>query len=283
MEVNTVRKHVSAFKGGRLAARVAPARLISLVVSDVAGDLLDVTSDPSVQDTTVVSEALEVLHRRGLWNELPNSIREHLTGANAASPRLSTEPQTVLLVNGAGVCEAMEAAARSAGVNAHTVSTELQGEASDVGRHLAGLAADCLGTGTPVSPPCVLVGCGGESTVTLAADGSGGTFGDGGPNQEAAAAAALRLVSGAQIAACFLDTDGSDGGTEAAGAIIDGLTVERAKSAGVDLAAAMAEHRSGVALAALQDQILTGPTHTNVNDLFVIAVGTPGLRRPRLT
>ena len=276
VEVNTVRKHVSSFKGGRLAARVAPARLVSLVVSDVAGDLLDVTSDPSVQDTTSVSDALDVLHSHDLWSELPESIREHLAGADAHSPRLAGEVQTVMLVNGAGVCDAMAADARSAGVGVHIVSTELQGEASSVGKHLAGLAAECELTGTPLSPPCVLVGCGGESTVTLAPDGSGGTIGEGGPNQEAAAAAALRLDSGACVSACFLDTDGSDGGTEAAGAIIDGLTTGRARGAGVDLAAAVAEHRSGKAMAALGDQILTGPTHTNVNDLFVVAVGRSG-------
>jgi hydroxypyruvate reductase len=167
----------------------------------------------------------------------------------------------------------MAGEARSAGVGAHIVSTQLQGEASDVGRHLATLAADCERTGSPIEPPCVLVGCGGESTVTLAADGSGGTFGEGGPNQEAAAAAALELGSGSRVSACFLDTDGSDGGTESAGAIVDGLTADRALGAGVDLAAAVAAHRSGEAMAALGDQIVTGPTHTNVNDLFVIAVG----------
>ncbi|MDX6588518.1 MAG: glycerate 2-kinase [Solirubrobacterales bacterium] len=274
VDVNTVRKHVSSFKGGRLAAHVAPARLVSLVVSDVAGDLLDVTSDPSVQDTTSVSDALEVIHRRDLWSELPASIREHLTSADAHSPELTGEPHAVLLVHGAGVCDAMAAEARSSGVSAHVVSTQLQGEASVIGDHLAGLGVECEWTGKPIAPPCVLVGCGGESTVTLAPEGSGGKFGDGGPNQEAAAAAALRLESGNGVSVCFLDTDGSDGGTGAAGAIIDGLTAERARSAGVDLAGAVADHRSGEVMAALGDQILTGPTHTNVNDLFVVAVGS---------
>jgi hydroxypyruvate reductase len=120
-----------------------------------------------------------------------------------------------------------------------------------------------------------LVGCGGESTVTLASNGAGGSFGAGGPNQEAAAAAALHLESGMAISACFIDTDGSDGGTDAAGALVDGLTAERAEAAGIDLAAAVAEHRSGEALAGLGDLIVTGPTQTNVNDMFVIAVGGP--------
>ena len=122
----------------------------------------------------------------------------------------------------------------------------------------------------------MLVGCGGESTVTLASNGAGGSFGAGGPNQEAAAAAALHLEAGAPISACFIDTDGSDGGTDAAGAVIDGLTARRAQEAGIDLARAVFEHRSGEALSGLGDLIVTGPTQTNVNDMFVIAVGTEG-------
>jgi hydroxypyruvate reductase len=239
----------------------------------VAGDHLDVTSDPSVQDTSTVDAALEILHRRGLWDQLPDSIREHLAGPDADSPQLDGEPQAVMLASGPGVCDAMAAEARSAGVGAQIVSTKLEGEASSVGRHLAGLAAECVRSGSPVAPPCVLLGCGGEATVTLSAGVTGGAFGDGGPNQEAAAAAALELEPGMPVAACFLDTDGSDGGTEAAGAIVDGLSLERARSGAIDLASAVADHRSGEAMAALGDQILTGPTETNVNDLFAIAVG----------
>ena len=276
VEVNTVRKHVSAIKGGRLAARVAPARLVSLTVSDVAGDVLDAITDPSVQDTSTVDDAVEILRRRGLWDDLPASIRNHLATGAAHSPRLASEPQTVLLVNGAGVCEVMAAEARAAGVVAHVVSTELEGEASFIGRHLAELAASCVREGSPAQAPCVLVGCGGESTVTLSSNGAGGSFGAGGPNQEAAAAAALHIEAGAPISACFIDTDGSDGGTDAAGALVDGLTAQRAREAGIDLSAAIADHRSGEALAGLGDLVVTGPTQTNVNDMFVIAVGTNG-------
>ena len=275
IEVNAVRKHVSAIKGGRLAQRIAPARLVSLTVSDVAGDVLDAITDPTVQDTSTVDDALDVLHGRGLWEQLPASIREHLATDAAHSPRLETEPQTVMLVNGAGACEAMAAEADVAGVRAHIVSTELEGEASAVGRHLAGLARDCATAASPVAPPCVLVGCGGESTVTLRTNGTGDSFGHGGPNQEAAVAAALELEDGAAVSACFLDTDGSDGGTDAAGAIVDGHTARRAAEAGVDLEAAIAGHRSGEALEALGDRVVTGPTQTNVNDMFVLAVG-PG-------
>jgi glycerate 2-kinase len=273
IEINAVRKHVSAIKGGRLAARIAPARLVNLTVSDVAGDVLDAITDPTVQDTSTVADALEVLHGRGIWDHLPQSIRDHLAGEAAVSPRLDAEPQTVMLVNGAGVCEAMAGEASAAGVAAHVVSTELEGEASAVGRLLAQLAQDAAREGVPAAPPCVLVGCGGESTVALQQDGGSGSFGAGGPNQEAAVAAALGLAEAAAVSACFLDTDGSDGGTEAAGAIVDGHSAARAREAGIDLGGALREHRSGEALARLGDLIVTGPTQTNVNDMFVLAVG----------
>ena len=273
IEINSVRKHVSAVKGGRLAAMIAPARLVNLTVSDVAGDVLDAITDPTVQDTSTVDHALEVLHDRGLWEDLPESIREHLASEDAHSPFLEAEPHSVILVNGAGACEAMVATARAAGVDAHVVSTQLEGEAVTVGRQLAELALGCLRDGRPAAPPCVLVGCGGESTVTLSSNGAGGSFGAGGPNQEAAVAAALALHEGAPVSGCFLDTDGSDGGTDAAGAIVDGHSHRRAREAGIDLHAAVGDHRSGEALAGLGDLIATGPTQTNVNDMFVLAVG----------
>ncbi len=277
VEINAVRKHVSAIKGGRLAARIAPARLVNLTVSDVAGDVLDAITDPTVQDTSTVPEAVAILRDRGLWDGLPAAIGDHLASDAAHSPRLPNEPQTVLLVTGAGACEAMVAEARSSGLVAHVVSTELEGEAATLGRELAELALHCARDGFPVAPPCVLVGCGGEATVTLKLNGLGGSFGAGGPNQEAAAAAAA-LLDGAPVSACFLDTDGSDGGTRAAGAIVDGHSARRARESDIDLEAAVGEHRSGEALAELGDAIVTGPTQTNVNDMFVLAVGQGGRR-----
>ncbi len=274
IEVNAVRKHVSAIKGGRLAASIAPARLVNLTVSDVAGDVLDAITDPTVQDSSRVDDALRILHERGLWTGLPPSIRQHLESDDAHSPTLEAEPHTVMLVNGAGACEAMTAEAQAAGLSAHVVSTELEGEASEVGRHLAELARQCAEGGGPAAPPCVLVGCGGESTVTLQSNGTGAGFGAGGPNQEAATAAALALDDGAPVSACFLDTDGSDGGTAAAGGVIDGHSARRARDAGIDLSEALAGHRTGEALGGLGDLIVTGPTQTNVNDMFVVAVGT---------
>ena len=269
-QVNAVRKHVSGLKGGRLAALIAPATLVNLTASDVAGDVLDAITDPTVQDRSTVAEAVAILRERGLWSELSQSVRRHLSSPAAESPRLERDPQTVLLVTGRSACEAMVREAREAGASAQVVSTELEGEAREMGRMLAELArtgGDGDGDGNARR---VLVGCGGEATVSLGRDGA---FGDGGPNQEAAVAAALALPDDALVCACFLDTDGSDGGTEAAGAIVDGLTRSRAAAAGVDLEGALAGHRSGEALKRLGDRVVTGPTQTNVNDLFAITVG----------
>ena len=218
-----------------------------------------------------MAEAVAILRERDLWDHVPESIRRHLAGPGAESPSFEREPQTVLLVTGRSACEAMALEAQAAGAEAHVVSSELEGEARELGRMLAAMAHED-GDGK-MAMPRVLIGCGGEATVSLGRDTA---FGDGGPNQEAAVAAALALGEGAAVSARFLDTDGSDGGTAAAGGIVDGHTVARAARAEIDLEAALAGHRCGEALAELGDRIVTGPTQTNVNDLFVIAAGPAG-------
>jgi glycerate 2-kinase len=268
--VNTVRKHVSRIKGGRLAAAAAPARVVNLTVSDVAGDVIDVITDPSVQDTSTAADARAVLDDYGLWELVPESVREHLRSPAAESPRLDPAlVHTELLVTGHGACEAMVAEAERSGTAAVRLSTSLEGEARELGRLVANLARSSAAEGAPFTPPVVLVGCGGEAGVTLR---SGATFGTGGPNQDAAIAAALEL-EGAPVAAVMIDTDGSDGGTEWAGAVADGTTVARARELGLDLRQALLSHRSAEPLAALGDLVDTGATGTNVNDLIVLAVG----------
>ena len=283
VEVNTVRKHVSAFKGGRLAAASLPARLINLTVSDVAGDHIDAITDPSVADSTRASDAIAILYGHGLWEDTPRSIRDHLQSPLAESPALDgAEIQTVLLVTGSTACDAMSLEATGLRLNPVVISTTLEGEARQVGKLLANLARHSSRHGAPFVGGTVMVGCGGESTVTLSRAGEDQApqqrrgsatprWGEGGPNQEAAIAAALEL-EGVPAAAVFLDTDGSDGGTAHAGAIVDGQTVSHAAAVGLDLRAALLEHRSSVALAALEDALVTGPTGTNVNDLFAIVV-----------
>jgi len=269
-EINTVRKQVSGFKGGRLALAAAPARLINLTVSDVAGDALDAITDPSVANDSTPADATAILRGRDLWDDVAAGIRAHLESPELGVPDLSAvEVDSVLLVTGETACEAMAAEARSAGAEPVILSTGLEEEAGPIGRLLARLAFESAELGRPFAPPAVLIGCGGESTVRL---GAGDEFGSGGPNQEAALAAAPGLA-GSDVAAVFIDTDGSDGGTGLAGAIADGRTAERAAAAGIDLRVALIGHRSGAAVAGLGDGIATGPTHTNVNDLFAVAIG----------
>ena len=268
-EINTVRKQVSAFKGGRLARAAAPARLINLTVSDVAGDALDAITDPSVSNGSCPDDAIAILHAYGLWDDVAASIRDHLRDPGLEVPVLDDlEIQSVLLVTGETACEAMAAEARRAGAAPVILATGLEEEAAPVGRLLARLALESAELGRPFPPPTVLIGCGGESTVRLNA---GDEFGTGGPNQEAALAAAPGLA-GSSVACVFLDTDGADGGTGIAGAISDGATAERAAAKGIDIREALSRHRSGAAIAALGDGIDTGPTHTNVNDLCAIAI-----------
>lgn len=272
-DVNTVRKQVSDFKGGRLALAAAPARVINLTVSDVAGDVLDTLTDPSVQNESTVADAIALLRDNSLWERIPESVRHHLNDSNPGPVDLAgVEVSSTLLVTGATACDAMLRAAEAAGAAAIVVSTSLQGEAATVGPMLAERAVEGLERAESPARASVLVGCGGESTVRL---GPGDGFGLGGPNQEAALAAAAQL-EGHPVAAAFLDTDGSDGGTDLAGAVTDGRTAARAREEGIDLAIAIASHSCGTAVATLGDGIETGPTHTNVNDLFVLSVGEAG-------
>lgn len=268
-DVNLVRRHVSSIKGGRLAHAIAPARLINLTVSDVAGDHLEAITDPTVVDPSTPADAVAVLRESGLWPDVPPALRAHLE--RAAPPPAIHEPPTVMLANGASACEAMAREAAREGLPAHVLSTALEGESRELGRFVAQLAAASAETGSPFPAPCVLLGAGGETTVSLAA--SPARFGAGGPNQEVALAAALQLAERHPVAAAFVDSDGADGGTRLAGGIVDGLTVSRAAAAGVDLRAALREHRATAALEQLGDGIMTGPTGTNVNDLLVIAIG----------
>jgi glycerate-2-kinase len=269
-EINTVRKHVSQIKGGRLAAAALPARVINLTVSDVAMDPFDVITDPTVRDTSDCDDAVAILEGYGLWPRVAESVRSHLRARDGESPQIGDAGiQSVMLTTGAVACDAMAALATTRAFTPIVLSTSLEGEAREIGRILANLARESSRRGLPFRPPCAIVGCGGEGTVSrldAAATGSGG------PNQEAAIAAALALRPEDRVAALFLDTDGADGGTDVAGGLVDGFTASRARDAGVDLRAALLRHNSREALTAVDDAVVTGPTGTNVNDLFVLVV-----------
>lgn len=269
-DINAVRKEVSAIKGGRVALAAAPARIVNLTVSDVAGSPLDAVTDPSVQDTSSAAQARETLVASGLWPQLPASICEHLA-VDQATPVVGYEPQTVMLADGASTLSAMATAARAAGYRTVSVEEELEGEAEYLGPLLARqLLAELERT---PDESVALLGCGGEAVVSLE---ESGMFSRGGPNQHAALRAA-EVISGRRAVALFIDTDGSDGGTELAGGLVDGATAGRAVTLDIDLAETLRRRTSTGACRALDAAVRTGHTGTNVNDLFVLIAESGGL------
>ena len=273
VEINTVRKHVSAIKGGRLARAIAPARILNLTVSDVVGDPLDCITDPTVQDTSTVADALSALREWGLLDRVPPAVRDYLADcAGAESPDLSdADIESVLAVRGEDGSDAVIRAAASRGLAVVRLGGSVEGEAATVGRLLATLAREARASGSPWGPGTVLVACGGECTVSLGPDADR-LFGRGGPSQEAAIGAALALDGVHGVAAMFADTDGSDGGTANAGGLVDWSTGERARQKGMSLRKALVAHEATAVLEACGDAMVTGPTQTNANDLVLILI-----------
>ena len=274
VEINTVRKHTSAMKGGRLARALSPATILNLSVSDVVGDPLDCITDLTVQDTTTAADALSVLESHDLTATVPPSVVAHLRSSpDAQSPSLEgIDIESVLVTRGRDGSDAVVAAARARGLRGVRLGEQIEGEASTVGRLLATLARGSrLGIG-PFERGSVLVACGGECTVSLGTDGRD-LFGRGGPSQEAAVGAALAIDAVDGVVGLFMDTDGSDGGTPVAGAIVDHSTSDRAAASGIDLRRAMLAHDTGAALRSLADAVVTGLTQTNANDLVIFAIG----------
>jgi len=272
-EVNTVRKHVSAIKGGRLAAAALPARVVNFAVSDVVGDPLDCFAGPVVPDSTTVEDAIAVLRNRGLWDAIAPSVRVHLRTSEAESPK-TLDPRRVCAAYAMSVTTAGRAALRRAealGIHAQLLTLQLEGESQTVGRDLArelrrwGEVA--IATGKPVA-----IIASGEMTVTMPEGG-----GTGGPNQEAGLSAAIELEAVPNVGLAFLGTDGTDGPTAMAGALVDGSTALRAKAMGVDLWGSIRGHDATPALRHLADGIMTGATGANVADLVVGAVVPPSL------
>lgn len=278
-EINTIRKHLSQLKGGQLARLAAPAEMLSLVLSDVVGDPLDViASGPTVPDTTTYADAWQILQRYGLLEEAPGSIVQHLrrgmAGACAETPKPGDPlfARVATRIIGSNRLAAQAAAAEAARLGYHTLllTTFMEGEAREVARVAAGLARGILAHGDPLSPPACLV-LGGETTVTVRGTGRGGR------NQELALAAALALEHVPDVAVMALATDGTDGPTDAAGAVVDGETLQRARAAGFDPYLALERNDAYPLLDAAGALLRTGPTGTNVNDLLVIVVKGPAV------
>lgn len=273
--INTVRTHISAVKGGRLARLAAPARVITLVLSDVVGSPLHViASGPTVPDTTTFQDAVDVLEQHDLWPSMPPSVADHLRSGAAGRVPDATDPSVfdrcTAFVVGDGATAAEAAALRSEALGYRTMilTTHLVGEARECGRLLAAVGREIAEHDRPLAAPACVVASG-ETTVTLRHLG-----GIGGRNQELSLAAALSIDGWHGITIAAMDTDGIDGHTEVAGAIVDGDTAARGRALGQAPEASLRAHDSGSFFAALGDalRVGTGPTGTNVNDLTLVVV-----------
>ncbi len=272
-EINTIRKHISQLKGGQLARLASPATVVSLVLSDVVGDPLDViASGPTVPDPSTFSDAWEVLARYGVVDDVPPSIVGYLTaglqGVVADTPKpgdpLFERVHNVVVGSNRLAARAAAAEAARLGFATTLLTTFLEGEAREVGKVIAGLVKGLAsGEMTYLERPACLI-AGGETTVTLS-----GKEGQGGRNQEMALATALALNGWDGVLVACLATDGSDGPTDAAGAFADGTTVARAAELGMDAQLFLSRHDAYRFFKQLDDLIVTGPTRTNVNDLIV--------------
>jgi hydroxypyruvate reductase len=276
-ELNTIRKHLSRSKGGRLAQAAYPAAVVSLILSDVVGDDLDVIgSGPMVPDSSTFEQARQILIGYGVWDKLAVSIRDHiqrgLEGEIEETPKAGDQAfqrcATVLVGTNLQATQAAAKEAERQGYQPLILTTKVEGEAREVAKVHTAIAKEIISSGNPIGPPaCVLFG--GETTVTLQGDGKGGR------NQEYALAAALALGEQDHVLALCAGTDGTDGPTDAAGAMADGNTVLRARQKGLDPVEFLRRNDSYNFFKQLDDLIITGPTRTNVMDIYLFLVGSP--------
>jgi len=270
-EINCVRKHLSAIKGGRLALAAQPAKVVSLIISDVPGDdLAVIASGPTVADPSTREQALAILQRYHI--EISAAVREWLQQVDAETPkpgdaRLATVENRLIAAPAQSLLAAA-AVARSAGFEPLILGDAIEGEARECGVAHAGIALSCAQSGHPVAPPCVLLS-GGETTVTVRGAGRGG------PNTEFLLGMALALRGQSDIWAIACDSDGIDGTEDNAGAWIGPETLARARAAGMDASAALTYNDSYGLFAQLGDLIVTGPTRTNVSDFRAVLIARP--------
>ena len=268
--MNAVRKHVSAIKGGRLAAAAYPARVVSLVVSDIPGDdPALVASGPTVPDQTTRADALAIVEMYSM--KLPAAVMAHLASPGADAPRPGdprfARNSVAVIASAAQSLEAAAAAAKAQGVEAAVLSGSIEGEARDVGAVHAAIAREVAAKNRPFSKPVVMLS-GGETTVTLRGKGGG----KGGRNSEFLLSLALGIDGLRGIDALAADTDGIDGSEDNAGAFADGTSIARMRAAGIDARAALAVNDAFTAFAATGDLFSPGPTGTNVNDFRAILI-----------
>jgi glycerate 2-kinase len=271
-EMNCVRRHLSAIKGGRLAAACHPAKVVTLLISDVPGDNpVDIASGPTAPDSTTCADALAIVRRYGI--ELPAAALELLESGGGESikpgdPRLAGH-ETHIVATPQMALEAAAAVARDAGVAAHILGDAIEGEARDVGKVMAGIALQVANRGQPLRAPCVLLS-GGETTVTVRGQGRGGR------NVEFLLSLAITLAGHPRIHALAGDTDGVDGQEEIAGALLGPDSLARAWSQGMRPIDRLTDNDGHGFFGALGDSVITGPTLTNVNDFRAILITEAG-------
>jgi glycerate 2-kinase len=267
-EMNCVRRHLSAIKGGRLGAACFPAQVLTLLISDVPGDRpVDIASGPTVADPTTCADALSIVRRYGI--EAPREVLEHLESGRGESvkpgdPRLK-DAKVRTIATPQMALEAAAGVARAAGMAAHILSDSIEGEARDVGKVFAGVALQVAVRDQPVSAPCILLS-GGETTVTVRGSGRGGR------NVEFLLSLAIALEGHGRIHALAGDTDGVDGQEEIAGAYMSPDSLTRARELGLKPRDMLADNDAHRFFTALGDSVITGPTLTNVNDFRAILI-----------
>lgn len=266
-EMNTVRKHLSAIKGGRLARAAYPAKVVALMISDVPGDDASIiASGPTVPDPSTNADAIAIVEKYGI--DLPLSVRqvlETIEETPKAGDKCFDKVENVMIATPQASLEAAADVARAAGVTPVILGDSIEGESRDVGLVHVGIARQCAMRGQPMEPPCVLIS-GGETTITLKGKGKGG------PNTEFLLAMAIALDGMENIYALAGDTDGVDGSEDNAGALIYPHTLQRAEAAGINAKAMLANNDPYTFFKGIGDLLETGPTMTNVNDLRLVYI-----------
>lgn len=273
VEINTLRKHLSRLKGGRLAQLAAPACVFSLILSDVVGDPLEViASAPTVADPTTFADAMAIVDAYGLRDTAPSSVLDYLQrgrdGAVAETPKTLEGVTNLLIGTNRIAVDAAADCARQLGYTPMVLSTTITGETRDVAAMHVEILREIQTSGQPLQAPACLLS-GGETTVTLSGEGKGGR------NQEFALAAAIAMAGMDKAVVLCGGTDGTDGPTDAAGAIADGQTLDRARAIGLDALHHLTAHDAYPFFAALGDLLITGPTGTNVMDLRILLIDAP--------
>lgn len=274
VELNTVRKHLSAIKGGWLARRSAAGKIIGLLISDVVGDGLDsIASGPISPDPTTFSDAIKILKKYGVLESIPSAAAEILRkgseGSIPETPKANDACfRTVshhIVGDNRVACTSAQRYLRSNGIRTRILSSSVTGEARDVGSFIGSLAREVVKFDEPFAKPCALV-VGGETTVRVRGSGMGGR------NQECAMACAEQIQGLSGVAMASIGTDGIDGSTDAAGAVVDGMTLSRSEAIKLEFDELLAQNDSYRFFQPLKDHVMTGRTNTNVNDVAVVVI-----------